>query len=101
VPRFDTARLYKLALGKGVTGARYHAVAEEGVPFKDIAEAVGRGLKVPVVSKAPKDAPEHFGWLARFVGSDMSASSALTQEWLGWRPTGPNLLSDLESMRYS
>jgi nucleoside-diphosphate-sugar epimerase len=100
VPRFDAARLYKLVLEKGVAGTRYHAVAEEGVPFRDIAEAIGRGLKVPVVSKSREEASGHFTWLAGFVASDMSASGALTQEWMGWHPTGPGLISDLENMSY-
>ena len=98
--RLDTARLYRLALekdaGKGAGIARYHAVAEEGVPVKKIAEAIGRGLKVPVVSKSPEEAGGHFGWLGLFAGADMPASSALTQERLEWRPTGVGLLEDLE-----
>jgi nucleoside-diphosphate-sugar epimerase len=96
----DAARLYRLALEKGEAGSRYHAVAEEGVPVRDIAEVVGRGLKVPVVSLCPEEAPAHFGWLAAFVGFDMPASSALTRKRLGWRPIGPGLISDLENMRY-
>lgn len=98
--RLDVARLYRLALEKGVAGARYNAVAEEGVPLREIAEAIGRGLKVPVVSKSPEEAGEHFGWLGMFVGFDMPASSALTRERLGWRPTGPGLMADLAEMRY-
>ena len=98
----DAAPLYRLALEKGSAGARYHAVAEEGVPVREIAEAIGRGLKVPVVSKSPKEAGEHFGWLGMFAGFDMRASSALTQERLGWHPTTqPGLISDLENMQYS
>jgi nucleoside-diphosphate-sugar epimerase len=100
VPRLDAARLYRLVLEKGSAGARYHAVAEEGVPFREIAEAIGRGLKVPVVSKSPEEAGEHFGWLGLFAGFDMSASSALTRERLGWHPTGPGLIADLDQMRY-
>jgi len=96
----DAARLYRLALEKASAGARYHAVGEEGVPLRDIAEAIGRGLKVPVVSKSPKEAADHFGFLGFFVGVDGPASSAQTQERLGWHPTGPGLLSDLENMRY-
>jgi nucleoside-diphosphate-sugar epimerase len=96
----DTARLYRLALEKHDSGARYHAVAEEGVPIRDIAEVVGRGLKIPVVSMSPQEAPAHFGWLVAFAGLDLPASSAQTQERLGWRPTGPGLISDLEEMRY-
>jgi len=98
VPLLDAARLYRLVLEKGSARARYHAVAEEGVPVRDIAEVIGRGLKVPVVSKSPKEAIEHFGWLAAFVGSDLPASSAKTQNQLGWRPTGPGLIADLEQM---
>jgi nucleoside-diphosphate-sugar epimerase len=92
----DAARLYRLALEKRVAGARYHAVAEEGVPVRKIAEVIGRGLKVPVVAMSPQEAAVHFGWLAMFAGMDMPASSALTQERLGWHPTGPALISDLE-----
>ena len=100
-PRLDAARLYLLALEKARAGARYHAVAEEGVPVRDIAETIGRGLGVPVVSIAPEEAAAHFGWLAAFAGMDAPASSAQTREELGWNPTGPSLLSDLENMRYS
>jgi nucleoside-diphosphate-sugar epimerase len=96
----DAAPLYRLALEKGARGARYHAVGEEGVPVREIAEAIGRGLKVPVVSKSPEEAGEHFGWLGMFASFDMRASSALTQKRLGWRPTGPGLISDLDHMRY-
>jgi nucleoside-diphosphate-sugar epimerase len=97
----DAARLYRLALEKGSAGARYHAIAEEGVPLREIAEAIGRGLKVPVVSKSPEQAAEHFGWLGLFAGIDCPASSALTQERLGWHPTAlPGMISDLNNMRY-
>jgi nucleoside-diphosphate-sugar epimerase len=101
----DAARLYRLAVDKLEkdkleTGARYHAVAEEGVPMRDVAEVIGRGLKVPVISISPEEAPAHFGWLAAFAGRDLPASSALTQERLAWRPTGPGLIDDLEQMRY-
>ena len=96
----DAARLYRLALEKASAGAIYHAVGEEGVPLRDIAEVIGHGLKVPVVSKSPKEAADHFGFLAFFVGVDGPASSAQTRERLGWRPTGPGLLSDLENMQY-
>jgi nucleoside-diphosphate-sugar epimerase len=97
----DTARLYRLALEKREAGARYHAVAEEGVAVRDIAEVVGRGLKVPVVSLSPDEAAAHFGWLAPFAGWDMPASSAQTKKQLDWYPTGPGLIADLERMRYS
>jgi hypothetical protein len=70
------------------------------VPVREIAEVVGRGLKVPVVSLSPEEASAHFGWLAMFAGYDMPASSALTQKRLGWHPTGPGLIADLEQMRY-
>ncbi len=97
----DAAHLYRLALEKGHAGARYHAVAEEGVSARDIAEAIGRGLKVPVVSLTPEQAAEHFGWLARFDALDLQGSSEQTRKELGWYPTGPTLLTDLENMRYS
>jgi nucleoside-diphosphate-sugar epimerase len=100
VHRLDAARLYKLALEKHEAGSRYHAVAEEGVSMREIAEVIGRGLKVPVVSLSPEEAPAHFGWLAMFAGFDMPASSAQTQQRLGWHPTGPGLIADLEQMRY-
>ena len=96
----DTARLYRLALEKAEPGAIYHAVDEEGVSMKAIAEALGRGLKVPVISIRPEEAEAHFGWLARFAGHDMPASSALTQRKLNWKPTGPGLIADLDQMQY-
>lgn len=96
----DAARLYRLALEKQEAGARYHAVAEEGVPYRDIAEAIGRGLKVPVVSKSPEEAAAHFGWLTMFAGLDLTGSSVQTQERLGWRPSGPGLIADLDGMNY-
>jgi nucleoside-diphosphate-sugar epimerase len=89
-----------VALEKADADARYHAVAEEGVPARDIAKAIGRGLNVPVVSITPEEAAGHFGWLAAFVGWDVPASSTLTREKLGWNPTGPGLLSDLDNMCY-
>jgi nucleoside-diphosphate-sugar epimerase len=100
VHRLDAARLYRLVLEKGSAGARYHAVAEEGVPVRDIAEVIGRGMKVPVVRKSPEEAAEHFGWLGAFVGLDLAASGAKTQAQLGWHPTGPGLIADLEQMNY-
>lgn len=96
----DAARLYRLALEKREAGARYHAVAEEGVPVRQIAEVIGRGLKVPVVSMSQEEAGAHFGWLAMFAGLDLPASGRQTQQQLGWRPTGPDLITDLEQMRY-
>jgi nucleoside-diphosphate-sugar epimerase len=95
VHRLDAARLYRLALEKGTAGSRYHAVAEEGVTLREIAEVIGRRLNLPVVAKSPAEAPAHFGWLGLFAGLDCLASSAQTQEWLGWRPTGPGLIDDL------
>lgn len=96
----DTARLYRLALEKDKGDVRYHAVAEEGVPARTIAETIGRGLAVPVVSITPEQAAGHFGWLAHFVAWDVPASSAWTRAELGWSPTGPGLIADLENMRY-
>jgi nucleoside-diphosphate-sugar epimerase len=100
VHRLDTAPLYRLALEKGSAGARYHGVAEEGVPFRDIAGVIGRRLNLPVVSKTPEEAAEHFGWFARFAAIDCPASSQRTQELLGWRPTQPGLIADLDRPRY-
>jgi nucleoside-diphosphate-sugar epimerase len=96
----DVARLYRLALEKHEAGSRYHAVAEEGVRVREIAEVIGRGLKVPVVGLSAEEAPAHFGWLAMFAGFDMPASSAQTRERLGWRPIEAGLIADLELMRY-
>jgi len=96
----DAARLYRLALQKPQPGASYHAVAEEGVAARDIAEAIGRGLNLPVKSISADEAAAHFGWLAFFIGMDMPTSSAKTQEMLAWRPTGPGLIDDLEQMRW-
>jgi nucleoside-diphosphate-sugar epimerase len=100
-PLHDVAHLYRLAVektGEGVTV--YHAVQEEGVPMREIAQAIGKGLKVPVVSLAPEMAGEHFGWLAHFAGTDMPASSEWTRKALGWEPTGPGLIEDLTNMKY-
>jgi nucleoside-diphosphate-sugar epimerase len=96
----DIARLYRLALEKGNAGVRYHAVAEEGVPARAIAETIGRGLDVPVASLTPEQAAAHFGWLAHFVERDLAASGTWTRAELGWNPTGPGLIADLENMRY-
>jgi nucleoside-diphosphate-sugar epimerase len=96
----DVARLYKLVLEKNEAGAKYHAVGEEGVPMRDIAETLGRGLKIPVKSVSPDEAQSHFGWLAMFATHDLQASSAITRKKLGWNPTGPGLISDLKQMRY-
>jgi len=97
----DVAKLYVLAIERSAPGARYHAVAEEGIPVRDIADVVGAGLHLPVVSLTPEEAPAHFGWLAMFAGLDLPASSAKTRELLGWQPTGPGLIEDLKAMDYS
>jgi len=97
----DTARLYHLAFEKAEPGAIYHAVGEEGISMKTIAEALGRGLKVPVVSIKPEEVEEHFSWLAMFAGHDMPSSSAITQQRLNWKPTGPGLIADLDAMDYT
>lgn len=97
----DAARLYRLALERHEPGARYHAVAEEGVPMRAIAEAVGRGLQLPVVSIPAEAAAAHFGWMGMLVTHGLSASSAKTRQKLGWQPSGPTLLADLEDMDFS
>jgi nucleoside-diphosphate-sugar epimerase len=97
----DVARLYHLALEKAEPGAIYHAVDEEGVSVKAVAEALGRGLKVPTVSIKLEEAEAHFGWFGRFAGHDMPASSALTRQKLNWTPTGPGLITDLDGMNYA
>jgi len=97
----DVAHLYRLALEKREAGSRYNAVAEEGVPMRKIAEIIGKGLKVPVLSISQEEAQAHFGWLAMFAGFDMPASSAQTRQRLGWHPTGPGLIADLEQMSWS
>jgi nucleoside-diphosphate-sugar epimerase len=96
----DAARLYRLALDKHEPGARWHAVAEEGVAACDIAEVVGAGLGVPVASLPPEQAEEHFGWFGLFAGMDLLASSTWTRERLGWEPTGPGLIEDLRNVDY-
>jgi nucleoside-diphosphate-sugar epimerase len=96
----DVAHLYRLALEKHEAGSRYNAVAEEGISMREIAEVIGQGLKVPVVSLSREEAQAHFGWLAMFAGIDMPASSALTRQRLGWHPTGPGLIADLEQMNW-
>lgn len=94
----DAARLYLLALERSMPGSRYHAVAEQSIALRRIAEMIGRILNLPVVRLAPSEASEHFGWLSIFVTHDMSASSVQTQEQLKWQPKGPGLISDLEKM---
>jgi nucleoside-diphosphate-sugar epimerase len=96
VHRLDAAKVYRLALERGVGGERYHAVAEEGVPFKAIAAAIGRGLNLPVESRPP----EHFGWFAMFAAMDAATSSAWTREILGWTPTEAGLIADIETAGY-
>ncbi|SER11751.1 Nucleoside-diphosphate-sugar epimerase [Faunimonas pinastri] len=100
-PVDDVARLYALAIEQAQPGARYHAVAEEGVTAREIAEVVASGLGLPLASLSPEEAPAHFGWLAMFVGMDMPASSAWTRQQLGWKPTGPGLIEDLRRMDYA
>jgi nucleoside-diphosphate-sugar epimerase len=96
----DVARLYRLALEKTDRYARYHAVAEEGVRLREIAEVVGKGLKLPVRSLPASEAPGHFGWMGHFAGADLRASSAMTRRVLGWEPTGPRLMQDLEKLEW-
>ena len=96
----DAVRLYRLALERGEAGARYHAVAEEGVALRDIAEVIGAGLNIPVVSLTPDEARAYFGWMAQLAAQDLAASGALTGQWLDWTPTGPDLLTDLRAKDY-
>lgn len=100
VHRLDLAQMIRLALETAPDGSVMHGVAEEGIPAREIAEAIGRGLDVPVVSVAPEDAAAHFGWIAAFFALDIPASSALTRELLGWTPTHPGLMEDLEARSY-
>jgi len=100
VHRPDAARLVRIGLEQAPAGTRLHAVAEEGVPTKAIAEAIGRGLGLPVTSVAPEAAIEHFGFIGAFFGMDMSASSARTRARFGWEPTGPTLIEDIEAGAY-
>jgi nucleoside-diphosphate-sugar epimerase len=100
VHRFDAAHLFRLAVEQAPAGSVLHAVADEGVPIREVAGVIGRHLDVPVVSIPPEQAGEHFTWLAHFIGADSPASSALTRELLGWQPTQPGLLDDLEKGHY-
>jgi nucleoside-diphosphate-sugar epimerase len=102
VHRLDTANLFRLVLeNMPPSGTRFHGVAEEGIAFRDIAAVIGKRLNVPVVSKSLEEAADHFGWFAHFAGLDCPASSTRTRELLGWQPTQPTLISDLDrSARY-
>ena len=100
VHRLDAAVLYRLALEKAAKGAWYHGVDEEGIPFREIAEVIGRRLSIPVVGKSPKEAADHFGWIAHFTQLDGPASSKLTRERLGWQPKQTRLIPDLEHSRH-
>ncbi len=100
VHRVDAARLYRLVLENGVAAPRYHAVADEGVPFREIAQVIGRRLNIPVVSKSRDEAADHFGWFAHFAGLDCPASSTKTQQQLGWRTIQPALIPDIDRPSY-
>jgi nucleoside-diphosphate-sugar epimerase len=100
VHRLDAAHLYRLVLEKGTAGASYHGVSDEGIPTREIAAAIGRGLDVPVVRKSREEAADHFGWIGHFFGIDGPASSAQTRERLGWRPVQPGLIADLNAEHY-
>lgn len=99
-PVLDVARAYRLALERGEPGSRYHAVAENGVPLRDIAQVIGEGLGIPVESKTGDAVAEHFEFLADFARRDLSASSKQTQDQLGWHPDGPSLLSDMNQRQF-
>jgi nucleoside-diphosphate-sugar epimerase len=101
VHRSDAARLAALGLAKAPAGTRLHAVAEEGIPTRDIAEAIGRALGLPVTSIALDDVQDHFGWIGTFFGMDLAATSTATRELLGWVPTGPTLIDDINTGAYS
>ncbi|MGI8549644.1 MAG: SDR family oxidoreductase [Dehalococcoidia bacterium] len=100
VHRLDAAHLFCLALERAPAGSTLHAVADEGVPIRAIAEVIGRHLELPVVAISPEDAGAHFGFLAGFLAADSPASSALTRELLGWQPTHPGLIDDLDRGHY-
>jgi nucleoside-diphosphate-sugar epimerase len=100
VHRLDAARVYRLALEHGTVPGPFHAVAEEGVSFREIAEVIGRRLGLPVVSKSPEEAAEHFGWFAMFAGIDAPTSSARTRANLDWKPEQPGLIADIDHPAY-
>jgi nucleoside-diphosphate-sugar epimerase len=100
VHRLDAAELYPLALEKAPPGTRFHGVGEEGVAFRDIAEVIGRRLSIPVASKSPAEAAEHFGWFAHFASLDNPTSSARTRQNLGWHPKHAGLIADLDREQY-
>jgi nucleoside-diphosphate-sugar epimerase len=100
VHRLDAARVYRLALERGVQAGPFHAIAEEGIPFKEIAEVIGRRLNIPVVSKSPEEAAKHFGWFAMFAGIDAATSSARTRARLDWKPEQPGLIADIDHPAY-
>jgi nucleoside-diphosphate-sugar epimerase len=100
VHRLDAARVYRLALERGVEGGPFHAIDEEGVPLKEIAEVIGRRLNIPVVSKSPEEAAKHFGWFAMFAGIDAPTSSARTRAKLDWKPEQPGLIADIDHPAY-
>jgi nucleoside-diphosphate-sugar epimerase len=100
VHRLDAARVYRLALEHGANAPHFHAVAEEGVSFKEIAEVIGRRLDIPVVSMSPTEAAAHFGWFAMFAAIDAPTSSAVTRKKLGWKPEHPGLLADIDHAAY-
>jgi nucleoside-diphosphate-sugar epimerase len=101
VHRTDAARMVTLGLAKAPAGARLHAVAEEGVPTREIAEAIGRAFDLPVTSIAADDVQDHFGWIGGFLAMDLTASSTATKALLDWTPTGPTLIEDIDAGAYS
>ena len=100
VHRLDAAVVYRFALEKGAAGVRYHAVAEEGIPLREIASVIGARLNVPVVSRTSEEAEEHFGWFAHFAAADIPGSSLRTREHFGWQPQQPGLIADIDRPRY-